>query len=370
MTTSDGVAIHDSSVIFRLTQPSETPIVVSRVTGAGGRALLGSVALATGNRSRPGRTRSPRTSGRPAPYPLGFTPPSDPVHADAVSNAVTTAPNRKIVFASGRSGNGDIYSIDPAGTGLTQLTTGSAIDAEPEWSPNGDRVVFTSTRSGNVELWVMNSDGSNPVKLTNNSAIDTSPAWSPNGQRIAFASNRNSGNWDIYVIDVNNPTAAPQRFTNASQSDLLPTWSPDSSKIAFMSTRTGSGDIYVMNTTANATQTKLTSSSGIDTEPAWSPNGATIAFSTNRDGSSNFEIYTMTATGGRRLRRTNQAGLDATPAWSSDGSQIAFASNRTPGSGVNFNIFTMPLPMPATLQQFPTATIIVNHPSPDILPEW
>ncbi len=63
---------------------------------------------------------------------------------------------RGIVFASERTGNGDIYVVDPSGGPATQLTTGSAIDAEPEWSPSGDKIVFSSTRAGNVEIFVMN----------------------------------------------------------------------------------------------------------------------------------------------------------------------------------------------------------------------
>ena len=74
-----------------------------------------------------------------------------------------------------------------------QLTTGPAIDAEPEWSPGGDKIVFSSTRAGNVDIFVMNSDGTDVTPLTTNSAIDTSPAWSPDGTRIAFASNRGHG---------------------------------------------------------------------------------------------------------------------------------------------------------------------------------
>jgi TolB protein len=42
----------------------------------------------------------------------------------------------------------DIYAIDPAGGVPTQLTDSSAIDAEPEWFPNGDRIAFSSSRTG------------------------------------------------------------------------------------------------------------------------------------------------------------------------------------------------------------------------------
>ena len=62
-----------------------------------------------------------------------------------------------------------------------QLTTGTAIDAEPEWSPDGDRVVFTSTRSGNVELWVMNSDHQ-PRQADEQPGGRHVAGWSPTGE--------------------------------------------------------------------------------------------------------------------------------------------------------------------------------------------
>ncbi len=48
-------------------------------------------------------------------------------------------------------------------------------------------ILFVSNRNGNYEIYSMWDDGSNVVQLTNNSAIDADPSWSPDGQRIAFS---------------------------------------------------------------------------------------------------------------------------------------------------------------------------------------
>ena len=55
-----------------------------------------------------------------------------------------------IVFASSRTGNGDIYVMEEGGGGPLRLTDHSAVDAEPARSPGGSRIAFTSTRDGNV----------------------------------------------------------------------------------------------------------------------------------------------------------------------------------------------------------------------------
>ena len=46
-------------------------------------------------------------------------------------------------------------------------------DANPAWSPKGDRIAFESNRTGKPEIWVMNADGSDPVRLTNFDAEPT-----------------------------------------------------------------------------------------------------------------------------------------------------------------------------------------------------
>ena len=72
-----------------------------------------------------------------------------------------TVVRRSILFASSRTGNGDIYAVGEAGGTPAPLTTGNAIDAEPARSPDGAKIAFTSTRDGNVEIYSMNADGTN-----------------------------------------------------------------------------------------------------------------------------------------------------------------------------------------------------------------
>jgi Tol biopolymer transport system component len=358
LTSTGGVAVPDHTVLFRLVPASGPAVVVSRPTGAGGKAQLGVVTLSGGQPLPPGTYTVQAYFGPNAA--LGFVVPADAIYdPSSASLATPVTLLRSIVFASARSGNGDLYVVGPTGGDAVQLTSGSAIDAEPEWSPAGDKIAFTSTRAGNVEIFVMNADGSNVTRLTTNAAVDTSPAWSPDGQKIAFASNRGSGNnWDVYVMNANG--SGVTRLTTDKNEDLLPAWSPNGTQIAFMSTRTGNGDIYTMSA-GGSSQTRRTTSTGIDTEPAWS--GSTIAFSTNRHGTLNFEIYRMSQTGGSEVRLTNQSSPDVTPSWSSDGTKIVFASTRPPGGGLNFNLWTM-----SADGSNPTA--IVTNGSADLFPDW
>jgi hypothetical protein len=50
----------------------------------------------------------------------------------------------------------------------------------PAWSGDGQKLVFASGRDGNAEIYVMNADGSQPTRLTNQEAYDGMPDWSLN----------------------------------------------------------------------------------------------------------------------------------------------------------------------------------------------
>jgi TolB protein len=76
------------------------------------------------------------------------------------------------------------------GTSQSAITTHTAEDTDPAWSPGGEKIAFSSKRSGTYQIYVMGSDGSQQTRLTKNSGNDFHPCFSPEGERIAFDSNR------------------------------------------------------------------------------------------------------------------------------------------------------------------------------------
>ena len=61
---------------------------------------------------------------------------------------------------SERGGNWEIYRIDADGGNLVALTSDSASDGLPTWSPDGKKIAFVSDRDGQWSFWTMNADGS------------------------------------------------------------------------------------------------------------------------------------------------------------------------------------------------------------------
>jgi len=231
--------------------------------------------------------------------------------------------NGKIAWSSARGGNFDVYSENPDGSGLAQLTTNTSSDVDPAWSADGTRIAFTSTRTGNSDIFVMAENGTGQTRVTDDPGNDVNPAWSPGGRNIVFSSNRD-GNAEIFVTN-DDGTSQTQLTHTDGASNAVPAWSPDGLKIAFTSTRDGRAQIYVMNVDGS-NQTRLTNDPGNDVSPSWSPDGKRIAFASDRDGS--FQIYSMNADGSDQRRLTTNLETDIDPAWSPDGKQIVYVSNR------------------------------------------
>ena len=144
------------------------------------------------------------------------------------------------------------------------------MDRRPEWSPDGSQIAFISDRSGNWDIWVMEPDGTNPRQLTTDPADDKGIGWSPDGRCIAFHSDR-SGNWDIWTMDADG--THPRQQTHDPATDSFPDWSPDGRFIAFQSMRSDNWDIWVTGVGVSELR-QLTFDAADDSEPDWLPSEA------------------------------------------------------------------------------------------------
>ncbi len=72
---------------------------------------------------------------------------------------------REVLAMSNRSGNWDIYRIDPANGVAIQLTNDAAQDGLATASPDGNYIAFVTNREGPWAVYAMRTDGSEPRKL-------------------------------------------------------------------------------------------------------------------------------------------------------------------------------------------------------------
>lgn len=225
----------------------------------------------------------------------------------------------KIAFASDANGSDDIVVMNADGSGRESLTTGSAGDTDPVWSPDGRRLAFV--RDGVIHL--LRSDGSGLRRIT----PGTTPAWSPDGQRLVF-SRRVGRGADLYVVRADG--GSPRRLARTVAAENDPEWSPDGRLIAFVRPGVG-GSTHLFLVRPNGSGFRRVTTGAVeDASPTWSPDSRQLAFVRDDESLGVSRIFVTTLDGKRlhplvdELKLDPAATFEAGPAWSPDGKRVVF----------------------------------------------
>jgi Tol biopolymer transport system component len=284
----------------------------------------------------------------------------------ASSSTSFAVADRRIVFSSDRGETVGLYIVQPDGTDVQSLPTGTLSVDEPVWSPDRTRILFSGyqTPKGtevdvNHDIYVIDPDGGNPLRLTDWEGTDAGGNWSADGERIVFVSDRagplstEASNLEIYAMD--NDGSNVLRLTNDPEHDIDPAWSPDGTQIVFISMRIAGSGLYVMNADGSSVTLLLEDPTGQLYRPAWSPDGTTILYQQDPGP----DLWLMNFDGTNRRNITGTPYDDGEAEWSPDGTQIVFNSNRTG----NNEIWIMDA-------DGSNLAKITNHPSFDGFADW
>jgi hypothetical protein len=229
--------------------------------------------------------------------------------------------NGKLAYDSGVDGDVEIYTVNPDGTGKTQLTNNSGYDARPAWSPDGSKIAFVCCSEFSAEVWVMSATGANPVQLTENVGYVHSAAWSPDGSRIVYGRVLPGSSVRMELRAVNADGSGDAEILETAIA-FDPSWSPDGTKIALAHTSFCSPSVCFQTqiATVKPDGSELTYlRECVDLAPDWSPNAAKIVFESENT------LVTMNADGsGQSSPCSGAAPAGESPVWSPDGTKIAF----------------------------------------------
>ncbi|MDZ7714689.1 MAG: IPT/TIG domain-containing protein [Balneolaceae bacterium] len=232
----------------------------------------------------------------------------------------------KILFTSNPdapSGDYDLYSINPDGTGQEKVFDSSEKVDFVALSNDGTKIAFRLMDTSDNELYIANSDGSVMQEMTDLPDFIFTVSWSPDDSQLVF-SNGTEDDAEIYVINADG--SGLTQITDDQAWNRYPKWSPDGSKILFDSNIDGDFEIYTMNPDGSNTQ-RLTDDAVRNSTARWSPDGTEIMFSSERNGIYG-DIYRMNADGSNVRRITDDDGGATNPDWSPDGLKIVFRDNR------------------------------------------
>lgn len=156
---------------------------------------------------------------------------------------------KSLVYSSNRDGSYRLYRVEVATGATTQLTRGSGIDSDPQFSPDGKWIAFL--RGPQTALYVIRPDGSGEQLAAAGPKI-WEFSWSPDSRWLAFVKEDEIRTNDIWLVHLGEGDEAIQPGTPLNVTDhpgfnYNPQWLPDGSKLLFRSNRYRNRDIETIN---------------------------------------------------------------------------------------------------------------------------
>lgn len=203
---------------------------------------------------------------------------------------------------------GNIWIVPSSGGQATQLTSNTAYDYAPVWSPDGKEIAFASDRHGNFDIFTVPVTGGNPKRVTTHSGTDRPWSYTPDGKEIVFTAKiqdpassvlfPKSTMTELYAISKDGGRPRQILATPAEEVEFI----GNANKFVYQDKKGGENiwrkhhtssitrDIWLYD---NGKHTKLTTFEGEDRVPCISADGKTVYYLSEREGNSNVYSFPL-----------------------------------------------------------------------------
>jgi tricorn protease len=200
--------------------------------------------------------------------------------SDQIQEIALSPDGKKVAFTV----HGEIFSVSAKDGGdAVRVTDTAGEEAEVAWAPDSRRIVYMSDRTGTRQLFTYDFASGKEVQVTTGSARDDMPRFSPDGKWVAFE--RNSR--ELRVVD---PATKEEKLLATGVFDTPPfvdardfVWSPDSRFIAYLTAGAKTFQnvqvVPVAGGEANAVSFLANTNAG---SLSWSPDGTFLTFNTSQ----------------------------------------------------------------------------------------
>jgi serine/threonine-protein kinase len=182
---------------------------------------------------------------------------------------------------------------------LTRFTFEGSTNLGAVWTRDGKRIVFESNRAGPMNLFWQLADGSGgPERLTTSENLNIPGSLSPDGRLLAFAEVNPATGYDIWIMQMGDPSPSSGQAPSASSGQVpsagsgqvrkaqpflrtpfnesVPVFSPDGRWLVYTSDESGRFEIYVQTYPGPGGKWQISTEGG--TEPLWNRNGRELFY--------------------------------------------------------------------------------------------
>lgn len=199
---------------------------------------------------------------------------------DRLQELALSPDGKKVAFIV----HGEVFAASAADGGdATRLSVTTAAETDLAWAPDSRRLIYASTRDGARHLYSYTFATGKEARLTNAALNDAEPRFSPDGQRLAFERDAK----ELRVLDL---ASGQERVVGTGRFDRPPlaaersfVWAPDGRWLAFAPTGSrGFTNVQVVPAAGGPARSVSFLANSNSNTLSWSPDGKYLLFDTGQ----------------------------------------------------------------------------------------